>query len=166
MEPIFSSLRGVKSAMPGYSGGHIANPSYEQVCTGGTGHAEAVQITFDPQEISYRDLLEVFFAMHDPTTPNRQGADVGSQYRSAIYYHTSAQKAAAKEVIASLEHEPWWEGLHVVTELTSEGEFFPAEEYHRDYFMRNPERSYCRAVIAPKLAKLHKRFAAKLGAAP
>ncbi len=162
IEPIFSGLRGVQRAVPGYTGGHLEHPTYEQVCTGTSGHAEAVEITFDPQQISYRDLLEVFFAMHDPTTLNRQGADIGTQYRSAVFCHSGEQRAAAQEMIASLEREPWWEGAGVVTEVLPAGEFYAAEEYHHEYFLRNPGHGYCRAVIAPKMQKLRKKFAARL----
>lgn len=162
IEAVFAGLRGVASVQSGYMGGHLANPTYEQVCTGRTGHAEVVQVTFQPEVISYDDLLEVFFAMHDPTTRNRQGADVGTQYRSAVFYHSPAQKAAAEAAIAALAPEPWWEGSGVVTEVLPTTAFYPAEDYHRDYFLRNPERGYCRAVIAPKMAKLRRRFAARL----
>ncbi len=162
IEPIFSGLRGVERAIPGYTGGHLADPSYEQVCSGRTGHAEAVEVTFDPQEISYEDLLEVLFAMHDPTTENRQGADVGTQYRSAVFYHTPEQRAAAERAVSDLAREAWWEGEKVVTQVVPADTFYPAEEYHHEYFARNPERGYCRAVIAPKMAKLRKRFAPRL----
>jgi peptide-methionine (S)-S-oxide reductase len=162
IESIFSGLRGVQRAVPGYMGGQAQHPSYEQVCTGRTGHAEAVQVTFDPKEISYKDLLEVFFAMHDPTTPNRQGGDVGTQYRSAVFYHSEAQRQAAEELIASLGREAWWEGARVVTEVLPAAAFYEAEDYHHEYFLRNPERGYCRAVIAPKMQKLRKKFAERL----
>lgn len=164
LEPVFSDLRGVARAIPGYSGGHVKNPTYREVCTGTTGHAEAVQVTFDPREVSYRDLLEIFFAVHDPTTLNRQGADVGTQYRSVIFYHSPEQEATARDVIASLAPEPSWEGKRVVTQVEAFEAFYPAEEYHRDYFRRNPEQGYCRLVIAPKYAKFRKRFAERLDA--
>lgn len=162
LEPIFSGLRGVQAAEPGYSGGHVERPSYEEVCTGTTGHAEAVQVTYDPAVLSYRDLLEVFFAVHDPTTTDRQGEDVGSQYRSALFCHDADQAATARDVIAHLVRESWWEGPEVVTQVAALDRFYPAEEYHRDYFARNPERAYCRAVISPKVAKFRRRFASRL----
>jgi len=166
LEPIFADLRGVKSATPGYAGGTVASPSYEEVCSGRTGHAEAVQIVFDPDEISYRDLLEVFFAMHDPTTRNRQGADVGSQYRSAVFVHDDAQRRTAEEVLAALARDPHWEGDAPVTEVTplAVDAFCPAEAYHRDYFNKNPGQGYCRVVIAPKVQKFRRRFADRLAA--
>lgn len=166
LEPVFSDLEGVASVVPGYSGGHVKNPSYKDVCTGTTGHAESVQIEFDPRRISYRDLLEVFFAVHDPTTPNRQGNDVGHQYRSAIFFHSPEQEAAAREIVAELgaNPDPHWEGRRIVTEIRPFTAFYPAEEYHRDYFRRNPGQGYCRLVIAPKYAKFRERFAARLKA--
>ena len=145
----------------GYAGGDLPAPTYEQVCTGETGHAEAVQITFDPSVVSYRDLLDIFFTIHDPTTLNRQGADAGTQYRSAIFYHSAAQKATAEAVIAALEAEQVWDGK-IVTQVVDYEMFYPAEEYHRDYYRRNPGQSYCRAVIAPKVSKLRKHFFEKL----
>lgn len=162
LEPIFSGLRGVERAVPGYSGGHAENPSYEEVCTGETGHAESIDVTFDPARISYQDLLDVFFAVHDPTTRDRQGEDVGHQYRSVIFYRTPEQRAAAEQAIRRVAREPWWEGEGVVTEVTPFERFFPAEDYHHDYFAQHQERAYCRAVIAPKLAKFRKRFAERL----
>lgn len=159
LEPVFSELRGVRRVEPGYTGGRVPNPSYERVCTGTTGHAEAVRISYDPREISYRQLLEVFFSIHDPTTLNRQGADVGTQYRSAIFYHTPEQEATAREVIAELEREGVWPDP-IVTEVTPAGPFYPAEPYHHDYYRRNPGQPYCQVVIAPKLAKFRERFAA------
>lgn len=141
----------------GYAGGKIPQPSYEQVCTGTTGHAEVVQVTFDPDVITYADLLHVFFTVHDPTTLNRQGADVGTQYRSAIYYHTPEQKAVAEQVIAELRGEQIWDDP-IVTEIKPLDAFYPAEEYHRDYFRRNPSQAYCRAVVAPKVAKVRKLY--------
>jgi peptide-methionine (S)-S-oxide reductase len=162
LEPIFADLEGVKEVVPGYAGGHVAHPTYEQVCTGTTGHAEAVHITFDPSRIAYRDLLTVFFAVHDPTTPNRQGADVGSQYRSVVFVHDPAQEQAARAAIAALERDPGWEGEAVVTEVAPFTAFYPAEPHHRRYFASNPDRGYCRVVIAPKVAKFRKRFADRL----
>jgi peptide-methionine (S)-S-oxide reductase len=161
LEAAFSQLKGVERVQSGYAGGRVANPSYEQVCTGTTGHAEVVQITFDPQVVSFDDLLHVFFTIHDPTTLNRQGADVGTQYRSAIFYHTPDQKAAAERVIAELQREHVWDDP-IVTELKPLESFYPAEEYHRDYYRRNPNQGYCSAVIAPKVAKVRKLFLDKL----
>ncbi|PYP38033.1 MAG: peptide-methionine (S)-S-oxide reductase [Gemmatimonadetes bacterium] len=161
LEAAFQDLKGVEKVQSGYAGGHIANPSYEQVCTGTTGHAEVVQITFDPTVVSFDDLLHVFFTIHDPTTLNRQGEDVGTQYRSAIFYHTPQQKATAERVIRELEAEKVWDDP-VVTELKPLDAFYPAEQYHRDYYRRNPNQGYCRAVIAPKVAKVRKLYFDKL----
>jgi len=161
LEAAFAQLKGVQRVESGYSGGHVANPSYEEVCTGTTGHAEVVQITFDPQLVSFRDLLHVFFTIHDPTTPDRQGGDVGTQYRSAIFNHTPEQKAEAERVMAELEAEKVWDDP-IVTQVTPLHEFYPAEEYHRDYYRRNPNQGYCRAVIAPKVAKVRKLYLDKL----
>jgi peptide-methionine (S)-S-oxide reductase len=161
LEAAFSELRGVDKVVSGYAGGHVPNPSYELVCTGTTGHAEVVQITFDPAVVSYDDLLHVFFTIHDPTTLNRQGGDVGTQYRSAIFYHSAAQKAAAERVMAELATTKLWDDP-LVTELARLERFYPAEEYHRDYFRRNPTQAYCRAVIAPKVAKVRKLYLDKL----
>jgi peptide-methionine (S)-S-oxide reductase len=157
LEAAFQDLKGVEDVQSGYAGGRAANPSYEDVCTGTTGHAEVVQITFDPQVVTFEDLLHVFFTIHDPTTLNRQGADVGTQYRSAIFYHSPEQKAAAERVIAELQAQKLWDEP-VVTELKPLTAFYPAEEYHRDYFRRNPNQGYCRAVIAPKVAKVRKLY--------
>ncbi len=157
LEAAFQELRGVERVQSGYAGGKIPQPSYEQVCTGTTGHAEVVQVTFDPDVITYADLLHVFFTVHDPTTLNRQGADVGTQYRSAIYYHTPEQKAVAEQVIAELRGEQIWDDP-IVTEIKPLDAFYPAEEYHRDYFRRNPSQAYCRAVVAPKVAKVRKLY--------
>ena len=161
LEAVFLDLRGVESVASGYAGGHKAHPTYEQVCTGTTGHAEVVQVVFDPDEISYRDLLDVFFSIHDPTTLNRQGGDVGTQYRSAILYHSEEQRATAQKKLAELEGEGVWDDA-IVTQLEPLTEFYPAEEYHKDYFRRNPNQSYCRVVIAPKVAKARSKFLAKL----
>ncbi len=161
LEAVFLELRGVASVVSGYSGGRAANPTYEQVCSGGTGHAEVVQVTFDPAVISYRDLLDVFFTIHDPTTLNQQGADVGTQYRSAIYYHSPAQKAEAERVIADLAAAGVW-GAPIVTEVAPLAAFYPAESYHRDYYNSNPNQPYCRAVIAPKVVKARAKFLEKL----
>ena len=157
LEAAFQDLKGVEDVQSGYAGGRVANPSYEDVCTGTTGHAEVVQITFDPQVVTFEDLLHVFFTIHDPTTLNRQGADVGTQYRSAIFYHSPEQKTAAERVIAELQAQKLWDEP-VVTELKPLTAFYPAEEYHRDYFRRNPNQGYCRAVIAPKVAKVRKLY--------
>jgi len=155
LEAAFEQLQGVKRLISGYTGGHVANPSYSQVCNGNTGHAEAVQITFDPDVISFRELLEVFFNVHDPTTLNRQGADIGTQYRSAIFYHTLEQKAEAERLIVELQ-ESRALGQPIVTEVQPFADFYEAEEYHQQYYRKNPEQPYCRAVIAPKLAKLRR----------
>ena len=166
LEPIFEELRGVEDVMPGYAGGRVANPTYQQVCGGNTGHAEVLQVTFDPGQISYADLLRVFLTMHDPTTLNRQGADVGTQYRSAIYYHSPEQKAAAEQVIAELGREGVWSGP-IVTEVAPLSTFYPAEAYHVDYYANNPGQGYCRAVIDPKVAKFRQKFRDRLkGVAP
>ena len=161
LEAVFLELKGVETVESGYAGGDLPAPSYEQVCTGDTGHAEVVQITFDPSVISYRALLEIFFTIHDPTALNRQGADVGTQYRSAIFYHSAAQKATAEAVMAELEAEHVWD-KPIVTQVVQYEMFYAAEEYHRDYYRRNPGQSYCRAVIAPKVSKLRKHYFEKL----
>jgi peptide-methionine (S)-S-oxide reductase len=163
LEAVFLRLRGVQRVESGYAGGHVENPTYRAVCTGDTGHAEVVQVDFDPNEISYRELLEVFFAIHDPTTLNRQGADVGTQYRSAIFYHDDAQKAEAEQVIRELSEERVFDGA-IVTEVVPLTKFYPAEDYHREYYDRNPEQGYCQVVISPKVAKLRQKFAEKLKA--
>ncbi len=161
LEAVFDELRGVESVESGYAGGQRPNPTYEQVCSGTTGHAEVVQVVFDPQVLSYGDLLKVFFSIHDPTTLNRQGADVGTQYRSAIFYHSPEQRATAEEVIRDLEERKLWDDP-IVTEVTELDTFYPAEDYHRDYFARNPGQGYCNVVIAPKLAKFRQQYAEKL----
>ena len=161
LEAAFEQLRGVERAQSGYAGGARPNPTYEQVCTGVTGHAEVVQITFDPAQITFRDLLEVFFTIHDPTTLNRQGADVGTQYRSAIFYHSPEQKALAEEVIAELTADAVWNDP-IVTQVVPFTEFYPAESYHDEYYSRNPNQPYCQAVIAPKLAKFRKKYSEKI----
>lgn len=161
LEAIYRELRGVEKIVSGYSGGSVPNPSYEEVSTGTTGHAEVVQITFNPRIISFREILEVFFTIHDPTTLNRHGADVGTQYRSLILYHTPEQKAVAQKVIAELEAAKVWDAP-IVTEVTPFRAFYEAEEYHREYFERNPHQPYCRLVIAPKVAKFRKQFLSKL----
>jgi peptide-methionine (S)-S-oxide reductase len=157
LEAIYDELRGVKEVVSGYSGGSVPNPSYEMVCTGTTGHAEVVQITFDSKIISFKQILQVFFTIHDPTTLNRQGPDVGTQYRSAIFYHSPEQKATAEQLIGELEASRVWD-RPIVTEVTPFERFYPAESYHQEYFKRNPDQAYCRVIIAPKVAKLRKRF--------
>jgi len=161
LEAVFTQLKGVESVVSGYAGGSVPDPSYERVCTGTTGHAEVVQVTFDPAVISYSDLLHVFFTMHDPTTLNQQGADVGTQYRSAIFYHSEKQLAAAKQVIEELTASGLWDDT-IVTEVSPLDTFFPAEQYHRDYYERNSTQPYCQAVIAPKVAKLRREYLDKL----
>jgi peptide-methionine (S)-S-oxide reductase len=161
LEAAFQELKGVETVQSGYTGGAITDPSYEAVCTGRTGHAEAVQVTFDPDVISYRELLEIFFTIHDPTTLNRQGADVGTQYRSAVFYHSPEQKAAADRVVAELAAAKVW-SAPIVTQLVPLEAFYPAEAYHRDYYRRNPNQGYCQIVIAPKVAKLRKAYVEKL----
>jgi peptide-methionine (S)-S-oxide reductase len=161
LEAVFEQLRGVKKVVSGYAGGPVPSPSYEQVCTGTTGHAEVVEVTFDPSVISFREVLEVFFATHDPTTLNRQGPDVGTQYRSAIFYHTPAQQETAEKLIAELSAAGLWPSP-IVTEVTPLETFYPAEDYHQGYFRRNPWQGYCMAVVAPKVAKFRKQFATRL----
>jgi peptide-methionine (S)-S-oxide reductase len=157
LEAVFESVRGVESVKSGYAGGHTADPTYEQVCTGTTGHAEVVQVAFEPDAVSYRQLLEIFFAIHDPTTPNRQGGDVGTQYRSAIFTHSEAQAEAARAVIEELGRDGPWDDP-IVTEVEPLERFYPAEAYHDTYFRRNPAQPYCRIVIDPKVRKFRKRF--------
>ncbi|UCD36142.1 MAG: peptide-methionine (S)-S-oxide reductase MsrA [Nitrospiraceae bacterium] len=161
LEAVFLELRGVATVVSGYSGGTVKNPSYREVCTGSTGHAEAVQVTFDTAEISFREILQVFFTIHDPTTPNRQGPDVGTQYRSAIFFHSDEQKTTAQEVIKELQAAGLWDSP-IVTEISPLQEFYPAEEYHQNYFERNREQRYCQLVVEPKMAKLRKFFTDKL----
>ncbi len=161
LEAVFNELKGVEKVVSGYAGGHVKNPTYEQVCTGTTGHAEVVQITFDPQVISYVDLLNVFFTIHDPTTLNRQGADAGTQYRSAIFYHSPEQQAVAEKIRTELNAAKIWDAP-IVTEIKPLTAFYPAEEYHQQYYERNPNQGYCRVVIAPKVLKFRKQFMSKL----
>ncbi len=161
LEAVYRELRGVERVVSGYTGGDVAQPSYEQVCAGTTGHAEAVRVTFDPSVVSFRELLEVFFTIHDPTTLNRQGGDIGTQYRSAIYYHSPEQQAAAETVIAQLNADGVWDAP-IVTELVPVAEFYPAEDYHQEYFERNPAQPYCRAIVAPKVAKFRSKFLSQL----
>lgn len=161
LEAVFDDLKGVELVELGYSGGHVQSPSYAQVCNGDTGHAEVVQVTFDPQVLSYKDLLTVFFTIHDPTTLNRQGNDVGTQYRSAIFYHDEKQKKAAEEVIQEIGAAKIWDAP-IVTELAQFETFYMAEDYHQEYFKNNPFQGYCRVVIAPKVAKFRQKFADRL----
>jgi peptide-methionine (S)-S-oxide reductase len=163
LEAVYNRMKGVQSAISGYIGGKNANPSYESVCTGLTGHAEAVQVTFDPKLVSYRDLLHVLFSIHDPTTLNRQGNDVGTQYRSGIYYHSPEQEKTAKEVVAQLTKDKVF-AQPIVTEVMPAGTFYPAEAYHQDYFTKNPYQGYCVGVVGPKIAKFRKLFADKVKA--
>ncbi|MCY4010246.1 MAG: peptide-methionine (S)-S-oxide reductase MsrA [Anaerolineaceae bacterium] len=159
LEAVFLELAGVTAVQSGYSGGRIPHPSYEDVCTGQTGHAEVVQVTYDEERIAYRDLLDVFFTTHDPTQLNRQGNDIGTQYRSAIFYHDDGQKAAAEAAFA--EYAELWP-RPIVTQLEALAEFYPAEEYHRDYFARNPHNGYCQLIVAPKVAKFRQQHRERL----
>jgi len=161
LEAIYDELKGVEDVVSGYSGGTVPNPSYEMVCSGRTGHAEVVQVTFDPKAISFKEILQVFFTIHDPTTLNRQGPDVGTQYRSAIFYHTPEQKAVAGQVTKDFEAAHIW-NAPIVTELKPFERFYPAEAYHQEYFERNPNQPYCRIVISPKVAKFRKQFLDRL----
>jgi peptide-methionine (S)-S-oxide reductase len=163
LEAVFKELRGVKSVTSGYAGGRVANPSYKQVCTGRTGHAEVVQVVFDPSELSYADLVRVFFTTHDPTTKDRQGNDVGPQYRSIILTHSDAQRATADAVIRELTDAGVWDAP-IVTEIRALEQFYPAEPEHHDYFARNPYTGYCQVVVAPKVQKFRKTFADRLKA--
>ena len=165
LEPVFRALQGVSQVVVGYAGGDVPDPSYQLVCTGTTGHAEVAQVTFDPARISLKEILEVFFTIHDPTTLNRQGQDVGSQYRSAIYFHEAGQQAVATEMIELLEGQGLWDNP-IVTELTPLETFYPAEDYHQQYYENNPDAGYCRAVISPKMAKFRQRWQSKLKAQP
>ena len=161
LEAVFDELNGVISVESGYSGGHVEEPSYQAVCTGMTGHAEVVQVTFDSSLLSYRDLLTVFFTVHDPTTLNRQGADVGTQYRSAIFYHNESQRTDAEAVIRELTESRLWPNP-IVTEVTKFEKFYVAEDYHQEYFANNPYQPYCMAVVAPKVVKFRKHFVDRL----
>jgi peptide-methionine (S)-S-oxide reductase len=163
LEAVYELLRGVEEVESGYAGGHVSNPSYEAVCSGTTGHAEVVRARFDPNEISFRDLLNVFFTIHDPTTLNRQGADVGTQYRSAIFYASPEQRETAESVIADLADQRLWDAP-IVTEVTPLDTFYPAEDYHREYYRRNEYQPYCQVVIAPKVAKARSAFVERLKA--
>jgi peptide-methionine (S)-S-oxide reductase len=161
LEAIFDQVRGVTDVVSGYAGGTVVNPSYELVCTGSTGHAEVVQVTFDPAVISYRDILGIFFDIHDPTTLNRQGADIGTQYRSVVFYHDERQKADAESVIGDLIEASTY-NAPIVTEVTALSAYYPAEDYHQEFFENNPSRPYCRAVVGPKVAKFQKHFSERL----
>jgi peptide-methionine (S)-S-oxide reductase len=161
LEAVYDGMKGVESVESGYMGGQMPDPTYEQVCGGRTGHAEVVRITFDPAKVSFKELLEVFFVIHDPTTLNQQGNDVGTQYRSAIFYHTPQQKADAEEVMSRLGAAKLWNKA-IVTELTPATTFYMAEGYHQEYFERNPYQPYCQFVVAPKVAKFRKQFLEKL----
>ena len=161
VEAVFDDLNGVEDVVSGYSGGHVENPTYHQVCDGNTGHAEVAQIKFDPSVISFKDILRVFFSVHDPTTLNRQGNDVGTQYRSAIFYHDQQQKRDAEEVIKEITDEGIYDAS-IVTEVTPFEKFWPAEDYHQEYFVNNPNQPYCGAVVAPKVRKFRQKFADRL----
>ena len=161
LEAVYEQLSGVEAVESGYSGGHVEDPTYEQVCSGRTGHAEVVRITFDPSEISFHEILEVFFTIHDPTTLNRQGNDVGPQYRSAIFYHTSEQKDIAADFIRRLSDAKVWDAP-VVTEVAPLANYFKAEQYHQEYFRRNPNQGYCQFVVEPKVAKFRKQYLSRL----
>jgi peptide-methionine (S)-S-oxide reductase len=157
VEAVYDDLKGVDDVVSGYMGGDVVNPTYEQVCTGNTGHAEVIQLVFNPDEVSYKQLLEIFFTVHDPTTLNRQGNDVGTQYRSAIFYHTAEQKAIAEQVIAEFNEAKIWANP-IVTEVVPAQTFYAAENYHQEFFARNPYQPYCRAVVSPKVAKFRKQY--------
>ena len=161
LEAVYERVRGVTAVRSGYAGGSTAEPTYAQVCSGSTGHAEVVEVTFDPAEIGYAEILEIFFAIHDPTTPNRQGADVGTQYRSAIFHESEAQRDTARAVISALETEGVW-GAPIVTEVAPLDTFWVAEDHHQEYFRRNPGQPYCQVVVAPKVAKFRQKFAHRL----
>ncbi len=161
IESVFNRLRGVESAVSGYMGGHTLHPTYKDICNGDTGHAEVVQVTFDPAEISYREVLDIFFTLHDPTQLNRQGNDVGTQYRSAIFWHTPEQKAEAEVVIAELTAAKQFDAP-IVTEVTEAVMFYPAEDYHQGYFDQNPNQPYCQIVVAPKVVKARAKYAGRL----
>lgn len=161
VEAVFDDLQGVEDVVSGYSGGHTENPTYKEVCSETTGHAEVVQIRFDPEVLSFADLLRVYFTVHDPTTLNRQGGDIGTSYRSAIYYHSNEQRQTANEIIAEITAEAIYDNP-IVTEITAFDKFWPAEDYHQEYFANNPSQPYCAAVVAPKVAKFRQKFVARL----
>jgi peptide-methionine (S)-S-oxide reductase len=160
-EAVFDLLDGVSDVVSGYMGGHFLNPTYRQVCSGNTGHAEVIQLRFDPAKLSFREVLEVFFSSHDPTTLNRQGNDVGTQYRSVIFYHSPEQQAEATALIAELNERKLW-AKPIVTEISPAVVFYPAEDYHQEYFAQNGYQPYCQMVVAPKVAKVRKQYAARL----
>ncbi len=162
LEAVYEQLEGVTKVVSGYTGGHVKNPEYRDVCDGVTGHAEVVQVTFDPDVTTYREILEVFFSIHDPTTLNRQGNDVGDQYRSAIFWHSDAQRQTAEDIVAELEKEKVFGGRAIVTEIVPGAIFYPAEDYHQGYYQRNTRQGYCTAVIAPKLSKFRAKWQARL----
>jgi len=161
LDPVYAELDGVAGVTAGYAGGTVGNPSYAEVCTGATGHAEVVQVRFDPQVISFKEILQVFFSVHDPTTLNLQGADVGTQYRSVIFYHSPHQKQVAEELVAELNQAGIWKNP-IVTEVSPAGSFYAAEDYHQSYFKKNPYQGYCQVVIAPKLTKFRKSYQSRL----
>jgi peptide-methionine (S)-S-oxide reductase len=161
LEAVFDNLQGVLDVVSGYSGGHVPDPTYNEVTTGRTGHAEVVQVTFDPGVISFAEILEVFFTIHDPTTLNRQGADVGTQYRSAVFYHSPEQKATVEQVVTDLEKQRVWDNP-IVTQVAPFEVFYPAEDYHQEYYANNPRQPYCQMVVAPKVAKFRKKYADRL----
>ncbi len=161
LEAIFKEVDGVEDVTSGYTGGTAVNPSYQEVCTNATGHAEAVQLTFNPDQISYREILQIFFSVHDPTTLNRQGEDVGTQYRSAIFYHDDRQRAIAEALVRELNEAHLWK-KPIVTQVVPLDKFYPAEDYHREYFWRHPEQSYCQAVISPKVSKFRRQWTKRL----
>jgi peptide-methionine (S)-S-oxide reductase len=161
LDAVYRRVQGVEDVTSGYAGGDLANPSYQAVCSGTTGHAEVVQVGFDPSVIGYAEVLEIFFAIHDPTTLNRQGADVGTQYRSVIFHHSPEQEAQARRVVSELEAQGVWDGP-IVTELAPLRVFYPAEDYHKAYFERNGQQPYCQVVVAPKVAKFRQKFAHRL----
>ncbi len=161
IEAVFREVRGVEKVVPGYTGGTTINPTYEQVCTGMTGHAEALQVSFNPSIILYREILEIFFSVHDPTTLNRQGADKGTQYRSAIFYHNQQQKTTVEELIIELNNSHQWK-KPIATQVVPLGAYYPAEKYHSEYFSRHPEQAYCQMVISPKVNKFRKQWVKRL----
>ena len=161
VEPIFDDLKGVEDVVSGYSGGHKDAPTYHEVCSGSTGHAEVIQIRFDPEVISFKEILQIFFTVHDPTTLNRQGNDIGTSYRSAIFYHSDEQRRVAEEVIAEFTAEAVYDDP-IVTEVKPFDKFWPAEDYHQEYFANNPNQPYCAAVVAPKVAKFRQKFLSRL----
>jgi len=161
LEAVFADLRGVARVVSGYAGGDVPNPTYRAVCHGTTGHAEVVQVTYDPQVVSFAELLEVFFTIHDPTTLNRQGGDIGTQYRSAIFYHSPEQKEIAERLISEFDSQHIWDAP-IVTEVVPLTIFYPAEDYHQEYYQNNQNQPYCRAVIAPKVSKFRQKYLEKL----